>query len=100
MTIKTDQVNSENMNVKAQLDAQKKYRVRLRHEVGAKDRGKENTLTVGVNGHFHFIKRGEFVDVPEEVYLILVRAGEIEPQSPEHDHEVPKNRLVASHVEG
>ncbi|MEO7899632.1 MAG: hypothetical protein ABIZ35_05895 [Capsulimonas sp.] len=77
------------LTVKQQLDAQAKYRIRLRHELGKKDQKKEGALTVGVNGHFYFIKRGEYVDVPEEVYLILVRAGEVEAQKPEHEREAP-----------
>ncbi|BDI33345.1 hypothetical protein CCAX7_53960 [Capsulimonas corticalis] len=91
-TMATDEMAADEapvLTVKQQLDAQPKYRIRLRHELGKKDHKKEGALTVGVNGHFYFIKRGEYVDVPEEIYLILVRAGEVEAQKPEHEGQAP-----------
>lgn len=54
------------------LALQPKRKIRLRPE----SRDKPGDLTVQINGYTFFIMRGQEVEVPEEVYNILVRANE------------------------
>jgi hypothetical protein len=99
MSTTTSTKPERELTIKEQLAKQPKFRIRLRHELGKKDQKKEGALSVGINGHFHFIKRGEYVDVPEEVYLILVRAGEVEAQRPEDEKETPDATIEATETE-
>lgn len=57
---------------KAHLDAQPKRKIRLPKSQNPKD---PNFETVQINGYTFIIKRGEDVEVPDEVAQILYRAG-------------------------
>lgn len=54
------------------LAEQPKRTIKLRKDSNPKA---PNYETVQINGYTYMIKKGEMVEVPEEVYNILVRAG-------------------------
>lgn len=60
----------ELQSIKAQLDAQPKFRVRL----PAARKGDAPFEVVGINGYNIQIKKGETVEIPESVYMILQEA--------------------------
>jgi hypothetical protein len=60
-------------NTARELAKQPKRTVRLRKPDNPKA---VNYETVQINGYTYMIKKGEEVDVPEEVYNILVRSGQ------------------------
>lgn len=59
-------------NTAALLAKQPKKKVRLRADPNPKA---PNFETVQINGYTYMIKKGEEVEVPEEVHEILVRSG-------------------------
>src|SRR4051794_15553094 len=79
----------DTQSIKELLGRQPKYRIRIPYELGIDKRSNETALPVTINGHRYDIQRGVYVTVPEEVYLVLVRAGKIDPQKPEHESEAP-----------
>lgn len=83
-------------NIKEILHNQKTYKVRLRGTPGVNDINKETAVPVSINGHRYTIKRRHMVEVPESIYLVLVQAGEIEPQEPEHEVYMPVSTVKTS----
>jgi hypothetical protein len=59
-------------NTARELAKQPKKSIRLRKSDNPKA---PNYETVQINGYTYMIKKGEDVEVPEEVYNILVRSG-------------------------
>ena len=59
-------------NTKRELDKQPKRHIRLRKSENPKAPIYE---TVQINGYTYMILKGEDVEVPDEVYNILVRSG-------------------------
>lgn len=70
------------------LREMKQYRVRVRPLFG-EDPKIITSIPVVINGYRFTIPYNVSVMLPEEAYLILVRAGRIDPQEDEHEHEVP-----------
>jgi hypothetical protein len=67
------EINEIRENTAALLAKQPKRTVRLRADPN--NPKAPNFETVQINGYTYMIKKGEEVDVPEEVYNILVRSG-------------------------
>jgi hypothetical protein len=81
-------VAKSNNAVKAALDKQPKIKINIRRPDHVK-KGMHFNEVVSINGHSYKIPTGVFVEVPEEVYLILVRGGKVQPVREEDEHEVP-----------
>ncbi len=68
-------VSKDMSDMKKYLDSQPKLRVKIPHNsANHKD---EAPVTVRVNGYLYVIKRGEAVEVPEQIYNILEQGGYI-----------------------
>lgn len=76
-------------DTKAQLHTQEKFKVMIRRTQGVAE-GKESPRVLSVNGYPYRIPIGVRVEVPESVYLILVQAGEVDPQRDKDEKHVPK----------
>lgn len=71
-TLTDDEIQQVANTTKAQLDKQKKYKIRIRKDPAP---NALNYETVQVNGHTMQIMKGVDVEVPETVRDILIEAG-------------------------
>jgi cytochrome b involved in lipid metabolism len=62
-------IDNQSLEMKAILDAQPKKTVRLMKNTNY------DSVPVSINGYVYLIKCGEEVEVPAEVYNILVNSG-------------------------
>ncbi len=74
--------------VRDAVNKQPKVRLQIRRPERIK-KGMHYRIPVTINGYTWQVPTGQWVEVPEEVYLILVRSGHAQPVRPDDEHEVP-----------